>query len=230
MMERIEERLGEVRQRIRTAAERAGREEGAIRLIAASKKQTVARLREAIEAGQMVFGENRLQEGKEKVGLLPGGCEWHFIGGLQKNKVRDVVRLFGLIHSVDSRALIEEVQKRAAAQGKIQQILIEVNVGGEANKHGARPEEAGDLVEYANAQPSVEVHGLMTVAPFCKDVEETRPYFARIRELRDDLEGRTGCFLPELSMGMTHDFEVAIEEGATMIRVGTGIFGERGGA
>lgn len=222
------ERLQEWKERLARAAESAGRDPAGVRLLPASKTVPAERLREFFDAGQTVFGENRVQEAKAKVGILPASCRWHFIGGLQRNKVRDAVEMFELIHSVDAAALAEEIEKRAAAAGKVQRVLLEVNLAGEASKHGCRPEEVPGLLETANRLPHVEVHGLMTVPPVTEDPEDARPYFRRLRELRDRLEQASGAALPELSMGMTHDHAQAVAEGATLVRVGTGLFGKRG--
>jgi len=227
MNESLAERLSLLQQRITAAAIRAGRRPSEVKLLPASKKVSVEVLRELFALGVHAFGENKVQEAKLKVSMLPASCSWHFIGGLQRNKVKDAVRLFQVIHSLDSRELIDELVKRATEAGKTMQVLIEVNAAGEASKHGARPEEASALVEYANQQPSLEVIGLMAVVPFYEDVEKVRPYFKQIRELRDSIQHETGIILPELSMGMSQDFEVAIEEGATWVRVGTSLFGER---
>ncbi|MDX6766914.1 MAG: YggS family pyridoxal phosphate-dependent enzyme [Candidatus Methylacidiphilales bacterium] len=204
-----------------------GRTPGSVRLIPASKTVAPERLREFVDAGWRVFGENRIQEAKAKVPLLSSQVEWHFIGGLQGNKVKDAVALFACIHSVDSENLLREIEKRAAVPGKIQRVLIEVNVAGEASKHGCPPDLAPELVRLADALPHVEVAGLMTVAPFSEDLEVVRPFFRRLRELRDEIQQATGAVLPELSMGMTHDWRVAVQEGSTMIRIGTGLFGMR---
>ncbi len=219
-------RLEEVRAAIDAALRRAGRE-GQVRLIGASKTVVPERLRMAYEAGLSVFGENRVQEGKTKIPLMPSGCEWHFIGGLQTNKAKEVVHLFEWVHSADRPDLILELEKRAALEGRRLKVLVEVNIAGESSKHGASPDQARPLVELANAQPHLEVHGFMTVAPFFEDLEKVRPFFARMRELRDAVERGTGLGLPELSMGMSHDFVTAVEEGATMVRVGTALFGAR---
>jgi pyridoxal phosphate enzyme (YggS family) len=227
MDQTLSERLEQLNQRIRLAAGRAGRDPDLVKLLPASKTVPVEVLRELLHLGVEALGENRIQEAKAKVSMLPASCRWHFIGGLQSNKVKEAVRLFQVIHSIDSRSLIEEVAKRAAEAGKTQQILIEINAAGEASKHGGRPDEAQSLVEYANEQRSLEVIGLMSVVPFYEEVEKVRPYFKEIRELRDSIEKTTGILLPELSMGMSHDFEVAIEEGATWVRVGTALFGTR---
>lgn len=221
------DRLARVQEKIATAASRAGRKAEDILLIGASKKMLPQAMREAVDGGLEIFGENRVQEAREKVPVLPALCQWHFIGGLQTNKTKEAVQLFSWIHSVDRLELLQEIEKRAAQAGKMMKILIEINVAGEASKEGARPDEAEALVLAANSCRSVEVHGLMTVAPFYEDLEEVRPYLEKLRQLRDELEKNTGFHLPELSMGMSHDFETAIEEGATMVRIGTLLFGER---
>lgn len=221
------DRLSRVQERMAAAAARSGRAPGEILLIGASKKTLPETLREAVGGGLNVFGENRVQEAREKIPALPSSCQWHFIGGLQANKAKEAVQLFSWIHSVDRLELLQEIDKRAAQAGKIMKVLVEVNVAGEASKEGARPDEAEALVLAANACRSLEVHGLMTVAPFYEDLEEVRPHLRKLRELRDDLEKNTGLQLPQLSMGMSHDFETAIEEGATMVRLGTLLFGER---
>jgi len=221
------DRLTSIQQRISSVALRAGKKFEEILLIGASKKTSPETLREAVQGGLLVFGENRVQEGRVKIPALPSSCQWHFIGGLQSNKAREAVQLFSWIHSVDRLELLEEIEKRAAQAGKTIKVLIEINVAGEASKQGAGLDEAESLVLAANACRSVEVHGLMTVAPFYEDLEEVRPHLRRLRQLRDELEKNTGLILPELSMGMSHDFETAIEEGSTMVRIGTLLFGER---
>jgi pyridoxal phosphate enzyme (YggS family) len=223
----VSERLEQIREAMERAAIRSGRPAGAVRLVGASKTVSPEVLREAVAAGLKVFGENKVQELKAKAPVLSPGVEWHFIGGLQTNKVRDAVRWAEWIHSVDRVEVLEEIATRAGQAGKVQKILVEVNIGGEFSKHGCPPERAAELVVAANGKPEVAVHGLMTVAPFFEDREKVRPYFARLRELRDRIEAETGSVLPELSMGMSHDFETAIEEGATLVRVGTAIFGKR---
>ena len=176
------------------------------------------RIEEAIAAGQALFGESKVQEAKAKIPVVSSRARWHFVGHLQSNKARDAVELFELIHSVDSVKLAVELNKWAERAGKTQAILLEVNVSGEASKYGMRPEDVAAALAQINALPRVEVRGLMTVPPAGKD---PRPYFRQLRELRDRLG------LRELSMGMSHDFQIAIEEGATMVRIGTAIFGTR---
>jgi pyridoxal phosphate enzyme (YggS family) len=219
--------LSRVREAMQAAAVRAGRDPLAARLVPASKKVSPEVLRLAYDAGLRVFGENRVQEAKAKQPLLPANTEWQFIGGLQKNKVREAVRLFSLIHSVDSVELAREIDRRAREAGKVQRILIEVNVGGESSKHGAAPAAVDALADAVFACGNLELQGFMTVAPFFEEVEKARPFFRQLRVVRDDLEQRTGARFPELSMGMSHDFQAAIEEGATIVRVGTALFGER---
>jgi len=220
-MDEIAQNLDRVREQIRTAAERAGRKPDDVTLVAVSKTVEPERLETALAAGQTLFGESRLQEAKAKIPLVSGRAHWHMVGHLQTNKARDAVALFELIHSVDSVKLAIELNKWAERAGKTQPILLEVNVSGEGRKFGLRPEDLDAAVDEINQLPHLEVRGLMTIAPFRDNVEDARPAFCRLRELRD----RAG--LRELSMGMTHDFEVAIEEGATMVRIGTAVFGER---
>lgn len=227
MSETFGDRFEQVMGRIRAAAERAGREPQEVLLLGASKYMDVERLREAYEGGLSCFGENRVQELKVKAPMMPQDCEWHFIGALQTNKVRDAVKFATTIHSVDRVELIEEIEKRAEQLGRFVRVLIEVNVGGESSKHGASPDEAQALVERVNDSGRMEIVGLMAVAPFYEDLEQVRPFFRRLRELRDEVQQKTGFVLPELSMGMSHDFEVAIEEGATIVRIGSLLFGPR---
>lgn len=200
--------------------------QGGVQLIGASKNVPTKLLYLAHEAGLKCFGENRAQELKMKAPQMPRDCEWHFIGPLQTNKVKDVIPWVTLIHSVDRADLVEEIEKRAESRGKTQKVLVEVNIGGEASKHGVASEKALELVEKVNQCRHLEVHGLMTVAPFHVDLERVRPFFQQLRELRDSIEKQSGMLLPELSMGMSHDYKVAIEEGATMVRIGTALFGE----
>jgi pyridoxal phosphate enzyme (YggS family) len=220
-MSGVADNINSIRQRIGAAAARGGRSPEAITLIAVSKTVEPQRVEEALSAGQAIFGESKLQEARAKIPLVPGRARWHMIGHLQTNKARDAVALFDVIHSVDSVKLAEEVHTWAERAGKTQSILLEVNVSGEASKFGLKPEDLKSTVAEINRLPRLDVQGLMTLAPFAEEAEKARPYFRRLRELG----GALG--LRELSMGMTHDFEVAIEEGATMVRIGTGIFGER---
>lgn len=217
----IAQNLQRVRERIAAAAARAGRSPDEITLIAVTKTVEPERVEQALAAGLTVLGESKVQEAKVKIPLVSSRVHWHMIGHLQTNKARDAVTLFELIHSVDSVKLAAELNKWAERAGKTQPILLEVNVSGEASKFGLKPDALEAAIEQINAMPRIEIRGLMTIAPFAEDVQKIRPYFRLLRELRDRFS------LPHLSMGMTHDFEVAIEEGATMVRIGTAIFGER---
>ena len=220
-MSAVADNINLIHQQIRAAAARVGRSPDDITLIAVSKAIEPERVEEALSAGQVVFGENKVQEARAKIPLLPGRARWHMIGHLQTNKVRDAVALFDIIHSVDSVKLAEDVNKWAERGGKTQTVLLEVNVSGEASKFGLKPEDLQSTVAEIHRLPRLDVRGLMTIAPFVEEAEKARPYFRRLRELGEELG------LRELSMGMSHDFEVAIEEGATMVRIGTAIFGER---
>lgn len=215
-----------VRARIADAAERAGRRPDEVLLVAVTKTVDVVRIREAVGCGLRVFGENRVQEARDKVPLVPG-VAWHLIGSLQRNKVKEALRLFAMIHSVDSRALAEEISRRARAETGPNPIdvLIEVNISGEVAKHGVEPEETEDLALGIAGLPGVRLRGLMGMAPLAGRAEEARPYFRRLRELRDRIrDAHPSVGVTELSMGMTNDFEVAVEEGATMVRVGRALF------
>jgi pyridoxal phosphate enzyme (YggS family) len=225
-MDDFSQRLAQVEETIAAAARKVGRDPAEIQLIAVSKTQTVAIIQEALRAGVRVFGENKVQEARAKIDELGRG-EWHLIGHLQSNKVRDAVRLFHSIDSVDRAELAEEINLRADQFGKTQTVLLQVNIAGESTKFGCAPEAARALAEKINALPRLALHGLMTIAPFTPEPEKSRPHFAALRELRDQLQTETGLHLPVLSMGMSGDFAVAIEEGATQVRVGTALFGER---
>ncbi len=213
--------LDRLRERIQTAAARAGRKSEDVTLVAVSKTVEPERIEAALAAGQTLFGESRMQEARAKIPLVSSRAHWHMIGHLQTNKARDAVALFELIHSVDSVKLAVELNKWAERAGKTQAILLEVNASGEASKFGLKPEDVDAALSEINQLSRLEVQGLMTIAPLRDDIEEVRPCFRRLREWRD------GAGLRELSMGMTHDFEIAIEEGATLVRIGTAIFGER---
>jgi hypothetical protein len=224
----IRDRVAWVLDRIAEAERRSGRPPGAVKLVAVSKTQPLSRIREAHAAGLSVFGENYIQEAAEKVPALPG-AEWHLIGKLQGNKVRKAVSLFAWIQTADSARRLAEISRCAVEAGRVVPALIEVNLGGEESKSGVSPEDLGQVVAASGPLPGVRVEGLMAIPPYSGDPEATRPYFERLRELRDRLVRETGAALRELSMGMSNDFEAAIEEGATMVRVGTAIFGSRQG-
>jgi len=224
----IRENAERVRERIERAAARRGRRAGEVRLVAVTKTVPVERILEAYEAGLAVFGENYVQEAEPKIRALPA-AEWHLVGALQRNKARRAVELFSWIQTVDSERLLAEVGRRAAAAGKTVPVLLEVNLAGEAGKAGVPPERLRDLAEAAARTGGIRLRGLMTVPPWSEDPERSRPWFARLRELLDLLPRDPSGEAMELSMGMSNDFEVAVEEGATMVRVGTALFGARPG-
>lgn len=226
------ERIANVRERIAQAALRSGRELADVALVAVTKAFPAEVVREAIACGLTVFGENRVQEARAKIPLIGRqGVSWHLVGHLQRNKVKYCFDLFDLIHSVDSVALAEEIDRRAEARDAVMEVLIEVNVGGEGAKHGVAPEEALNLARAAGELKRVKVKGLMTMPPWVSDPEDNREHFRVLRQIRDDITraGLEGVEMTELSMGMSSDFEVAIEEGATIVRIGTAIFGSREG-
>jgi len=229
MNDALEKNYSRLSAEIRQAAEKAGRDPGSVRLLAVSKKVPAERLRILWGLGQRLFGENRVQEARIKIPEMPPGGEWHFIGGLQTNKAKEAVEWFDVVESVDRIELAQELQKRSEAAGKNLKVLIEVNVGEEAAKHGSKPEDVGVLVAAINGMTRLEARGLMAIPPFREDPEEARPFFRKLREIRDSLEQSSGAALPELSMGMSHDFAVAIAEGATLVRIGTALFGPRSG-
>lgn len=219
--------LTAIRQRIAAACARAGRDPASVTLLAVTKTHPPEVVREAAAAGLVLFGENKVQEAKAKIPQCPGRLHWHMIGHLQTNKCRETVELFEMVQSVDSLHLAEELNRRAEQAAKTLPILLEVNIVGEASKFGYKPEQL--LAEFAqlNRLPRLEVHGLMTLPPYSPLPEKARPVFRRLRELKEQCEQVLGAPLPHLSMGMSGDFEVAIEEGATLIRLGTALFGER---
>ena len=228
MSETFQERLDAVNRRIEAACGRIGRDPSGVRLIAVSKTHGPDSIREAEACGLRVFGENKVQEAKVKIPLCSGSLSWHMVGHLQRNKVRDAVQLFEMIHSVDSLRLLESIDEACDEAGRNMPVLLEVNVSGEGSKFGMPPDTVPEVLEAANRLMRVNIAGLMTMPPFTEDPEKARPHFRRLRDLRDQWRAATGVALEDLSMGMTHDFEVAIEEGATWIRVGTALFGERG--
>ena len=225
----IKENLEEVREKIRQACQRSGRREEDVTLISVSKTKPVDMLREAYEAGSRDFGENRVQEIMEKYGQMPEDVRWHMIGHLQKNKVRQVIDKAVLIHSVDTVELAEQIEKDAAKRDLTVDILLEVNVAEEESKFGFRTEEVEAAVMKIKEFPHVHIKGLMTIAPFVSNSEDNREVFKKLYQLYVDIRSKNidNVNMSVLSMGMTGDYEVAVEEGATMIRVGTGIFGAR---
>ena len=223
----LAENLASIRQRIAKACERAGRDPAAVTLLAVSKGMPPQVVREAADDGLTLFGENKVQEAKTKIPLCPDRLRWHMIGHLQSNKCRDAVQLFEMIHSVDSVPLAEEIQKWADREARSMPVLLEVNLAGESAKFGFRPEAVLPALPQINSLPRVEVHGLMTLGPWTPDPEKVRPIFRQLRELNARCEQTLGAPLPHLSMGMSGDFEVAVEDGATIIRLGTALFGPR---
>lgn len=219
----------EVEKKVCEACKRAGRDRSEVTLIAVSKTKPVEMLLEAMEAGADVFGENKVQELCDKYEALPKELHWHLIGHLQRNKVKYIVDKVELIHSVDSLRLAEEINKEAVKKEIQVNILIEVNVAGEESKFGVTVEDTEDLIRSIASLPNVHIQGLMTIAPYVEDPKENRPVFRRLKKLAVDIKMKNidNVHMDVLSMGMTGDYEVAIEEGATMVRVGTGIFGER---
>lgn len=228
MSETIQDRVLRVQDRIRAATARAGREASSVTLVAVSKTVPVEAIRQAIEAGITILGENRVQEARDKIAALPGRVTWHLVGHLQTNKAKLAVSLFDMIQSLDSLKLAQMLDRYGREAGRAVHCLIEVNLGGEAQKSGTSEESVRPLLDAATHLPFVRIEGLMAMPPFLPEPEQIRPFFRRLRTVRDKLEVE-GFRLPVLSMGMTHDFEVAIEEGATMVRLGTAIFGPRPG-
>ncbi len=226
--EDLKKRLTLVKERISRAGEKAGRKAEEIKLVAVSKTKPTEMIRAALELGQFDFGENYAQELRDKAAeITDPQIRWHFIGSLQRNKVKYMVGKTALIHSLDSASVLEEIEKRAAAQNLKQPVLLEVKLSEEQTKTGIDPAGLISLAEKALGSKSVELLGLMTMPPYFPDPEQGRPYYERLVKTRDELEKKLGVKLPELSMGMSNDFEIAVREGATYVRVGTAIFGER---
>ena len=225
----IAENIREIRQRIAHAAFESGRDPVTVRLVAVSKTKPASAIAEAFNCGQLIFGENYVQELVAKVAELPSEISWHFIGHLQSNKVRQIAGLVDMIHSVDRLSLAREIDRQWGLLGKTCEILIQVNIASEATKSGTSSEELLDLVREVAALPNLRIKGLMTMPPFFDDPDAARPYFAALRVLARevDKEEIAGVEMRELSMGMSGDFEVAIGEGATLVRVGSALFGER---
>jgi pyridoxal phosphate enzyme (YggS family) len=226
-MSSIAENLARVREQIAQVAAKANRNADDVELVAISKTHDAAKVREAIEAGQTLFGESRVQEARAKIPELPSNSRWHFVGHLQKNKIRHALPLFELIHSVDSLALAQDINRIAEEDGLHPRVLLEVNVAGEGSKFGFTPEKLREDLENLLALPRLSILGLMTIPPIAEEAEASRRYFVELRELRDRLQTEFHVDLAQLSMGMTQDFAIAVEEGATLVRVGTAIFGER---
>ena len=225
----LKENLAEVQSRVEQACKRAGRDVAEVTLIAVSKTKPVTDLQEIYNAGVRDFGENKVQEMCDKMEKMPKDINWHMIGHLQRNKVKYIVGNVALIHSVDSYRLAEEINIQAKKKGLVVPILVEVNIADETTKFGVSKEDAMELVRQIASLDALSIKGLMTIAPYVVDPEENRAYFRKIKELSVDIDNQNidNVSMEILSMGMTGDFEVAIEEGATMVRVGTGIFGKR---
>lgn len=229
-MSTVAERLQIVREKIAQSAQRAGRDPSDIELVAVTKTHPPELVAEAFEADQTLFGESRVQEARAKIPLLPGRARWHFIGHLQKNKIRHALSLgFELFHSVDSLALAEDFARIADEAGQNPRVLLEINVAGEGSKFGFKPDLVRQQMETLLTLPRLQIEGLMAIPPLAPKAELSRKYFVILRELRDTLQQEFRMSLPQLSMGMSGDYEVAIEEGATLVRVGTAIFGTRSG-
>lgn len=226
-MERIAERLKQVQAQIAAAAQKSSRSPDDIELVAVSKMHPAETVKAAVDAGQIVFGESRVQEARAKIPLLPSRLRWHFIGHLQKNKIRHALPLFELFHGIDSLALAQDLERIADEEGSRPRILLEINLAAEASKHGFAPEILRTAMEELLSLGKLSIEGLMAIPPIASEPESSRPYFIALRKLRDELESRFNLRLPQLSMGMSSDYLVAIEEGATLVRVGTAIFGER---
>ena len=229
-METIKKNLEKINEKIKKAALKANRSPEDIKLVAVTKTATVEQIKEAISAGVKTIGENKVQEAKGKYQVLSADIadiEWHLVGHLQTNKVKYAIEVFDLIHSVDSIKLAEEIDKRSLQFGIMTNILVEVNVSGEETKYGIKPEEVEPFLKEISEFSRIKVRGLMTIAPIAEDKEEVRPYFRKLRELSEKIENKNikNVKMDYLSMGMTDDFEVAIEEGANMVRIGRGIFG-----
>ena len=223
----LAEILRGVQARIAEACAKSGRKPEEVEIIGVTKTHGPEVVREAWEAGVRRFGENKVQEAAWKIPEGVSGPEWHLIGHLQRNKVRAALELFSVIHSVDSIRLLEQLERVAEEGGFRPEILLEINASGESSKDGLRPEQAPEVIEYALGCRNVTLTGLMTLAPFCPDPEQTRPVFSKLRALRDRWEAQFGIGLPNLSMGMSNDYVIAVEEGATWLRLGTVLFGSR---
>ena len=226
-MSSIVENLDRVREQIASAAANAGRSADDVKLVAITKTHPAEKVREAVEAGHTLFGESRVQEARAKIPELSSNICWHFVGHLQKNKVRQALPLFEMIHSVDSLSLAQDINRVAQEQGLYPRVLLEVNVAGEGSKFGFAPDHLRGQMEALLALPRLSIEGLMCIPPQAVKSENSRKFFVKVRELRDSLEKEFSMKLPQLSMGMTQDFPIGIEEGATLVRVGTAIFGER---
>jgi hypothetical protein len=223
----IADNLEQVCKQIADAAAKSGRSADDVELVAITKTHPAEKVREAIEAGQTLFGESRVQEARAKIPELPSTTRWHFVGHLQKNKIRHALPLFEMFHSIDSFALAQDMNHIAEEQGMHPRVLLEINVAGEGSKFGFAPDKLHQQMQELLALPRLSIEGLMCIPPISDEAQSSRQYFVQLRELRDLLEKQFNVKLPQLSMGMTNDFPIAVEEGATLVRVGTAIFGKR---
>ena len=223
----IGQRLERVRSQIVEAAKKCGRSPEEVELVAISKTHDAEKVRAVLDAGQQVFGESRVQEARAKIPLLPSSARWHFVGRLQKNKIRHALPLFELFHSIDSLELARDMNRIAEEEGLHPRVLLEVNVAGEGSKIGFAPDSVRAEMEKLLELSRLSIEGLMTIPPLAPEAEASRKYFSALRDLRDQISKQFQVNLPQLSMGMSDDFAVAIEEGATLVRVGTAIFGQR---
>jgi len=226
-MTSVAENLERVREQIARAAAKSGRTTDDVELVAITKTHPADKVREAIETGQTLFGESRVQEARVKIPELPSNLRWHFVGHLQKNKIRHALPLFEMIHSVDSLLLAQDINRIAEEEGMHPRVLLEVNVAGEGSKFGFKPETLRAEMESLLAMPRLSILGLTTIPPLAEEPEASRKHFVQLRKLRDHLQTEFRVDLAQLSMGMTQDYAIAVEEGATLVRVGTAIFGER---
>jgi pyridoxal phosphate enzyme (YggS family) len=226
-MSSILDNLERVREQIAQAAAKAGRDVKDVELVVIAKTHPAEKVREAVEAGQILFGESRVQEARAKIPELSSSLRWHFVGHLQKNKVRQALPLFEMIHSVDSLALAQDINRIAEEEGLYPRVLLEVNVAGEGSKFGFAPDDLCKQMEALLTLSRLSIEGLMCIPPPAGEEEDSRKFFVQVRELRDSLQKEFNIKLPQLSMGMTQDFPIGIDEGATLVRVGTAIFGER---
>jgi len=226
-VETIKNNLEIINEKIKKAALKANRNPEEIKLVAVTKTATIEQIKEAINAGVKIIGENKVQEAKEKYQILTADTEWHLVGHLQTNKVKYAIEIFDCIQTVDSIKLAKEIDKRSLQFGKTTNVLVEVNVSGEESKYGIKPEEVEPFLKEISEFSRIRVRGLMTIAPIEEDKEVVRPYFRKLRELSKEIKSKNikNVKMDYLSMGMTDDFEVAIEEGANMVRIGRGIFG-----
>ena len=223
----IAENLEQVRKQIADAATKSRRSANDVELVAIAKTHPAEKVREAVEAGQTLFGESRVQEARAKIPELPSTTRWHFVGHLQRNKIRHALPLFEMFHSIDSLAAAQDMNRIAEEEGMHPRVLLEVNVAGEGSKFGFAPDKLREQMEELLALPRLSILGLMMIPPLAEEADASRKHFVALRELRDRLQTEFRVDLAQLSMGMTNDFPIAVEEGATLVRVGTAIFGKR---